>query len=145
VINTDGDGASVTQPAGLEPPLLPEPTPQPASSEVGAATARSVITGRHHERAHEGPVHLEQSRQLSEHRARKTELNLRRVFGYGLLLAVVAEIIFLNAVFVIYATKNDWHIDGTTIQVWLGATVVQVVGLAGVVVKYLFSADAAPR
>lgn len=143
--NRDGDGARpVAQSAEPEPPTPPEPT-QPASSEVGAVTARSAITGRHHERAHEGPVHLEQSRQLSEHRARKTELNLRRVFGYGLLLAVIAEIMFLNVVFVIYAAKNDWHIDGTTIQVWLGATVVQVIGLAGVVVKYLFSADAAPR
>ena len=31
------------------------------------------------------------------------------------------EIVFLNVVFVIYAAKNDWQIDGTTIQVWLGA------------------------
>lgn len=89
--------------------------------------------------------HLERSRQLREHRARNTELNLRRVFGYVLLGAVVLVLTVVNVVFVIYLVKNDWHVDGTTIQVWLGATVVQVIGLAGVVVKYLFSADAAPR
>ncbi len=138
------DGAkSVTQPDAPEPPPPPEST-QPASSEVGPVTARSVISGRHHEPADEMP-HLERSRQLSEHRARKTELNLRRVFGYILLCALVLQIAVVDIVFVIYVVKNDWHIEGTTMQVWLGAAVVQVIGLAGVVVKYLFSADAAPR
>lgn len=145
MINPDGDGAGpVTQP--VAPELLPPPEPtQPASSEVGADTALSAVSGRHHERAHEGPVHLENARQLGEHRARKTELNLRRVFGYGLLGIVVLKIVAADVVFLIYAAKSDWHIDGTTMQVWLGATVVEVIGLAGVVVKYLFSPDAAPR
>ncbi|MGH4009229.1 MAG: hypothetical protein ACRDTH_13920 [Pseudonocardiaceae bacterium] len=65
--------------------------------------------------------------------------------GAAALGALVQALTVVNVVFVIYLVKNDWHVDGTTIQVWLGATVVQVVGLAGVVVKYLFSADAAPR
>lgn len=68
-----------------------------------------------------------------------------RVFGYGLLCAVVLKIAAADIVFVIYAAKSGWHIDGTTMQVWLGATVVEVIGLAGVVVKYPFSSDAAPR
>lgn len=96
-------------------------------------------------RAEEGPIHLENARQLNEHHARKTELNLRRVFGYGLLGAVILQLAVINVVFVIYAVKNDWHIDGTTVQVWFVGSVVQVIGLAGVVVKYLFSSDAAPR
>lgn len=143
--NPDGNGAKpLTQPAAPEPAPAPEPA-QTASSEVGAPAARSAITGRHHKRAREESANLELDGQINEHRARKTELNLRRVFGYVLLGAVVAEIIFVNALFVFYLTKNDWHVDGTTIQVWLGASFAEVVGLVGVVVKYLFSPDAAPR
>ncbi len=145
---SDGNGAQpaaqpAAEPAAPEPPPPPEPA-QPAASEVGDVTARSAITGRHHERVDDMP-HLEHARQLNEHRARKTELNLRRVFGYLLLCVLVLQIATADVVFAIYAAKNDWRIDGATMQVWLGAVVVQVVGLVWVVVKYLFSPDAAPR
>jgi hypothetical protein len=32
---------------------------------------------------------------------------------------------------------NDWRSDGTIMQVWLGAAVIQVIGPVWVVVKYL--------
>lgn len=60
-----------------------------------------------------------------------------RVVGYVLASVVVAQVVFVNGVFVTSLVKNSWRIDGTTVQVWLVATVVQV---AGVLVKYLFSA-----
>ncbi|MGH3938812.1 MAG: hypothetical protein ACRDTG_09260 [Pseudonocardiaceae bacterium] len=144
MINTDGDGAGAAQSAELESFAPPELT-QPASSEVGPVAARSAVTGRHYERAEEGPVHLEHARKLREHRARNTELNLRRWFGYILLGALIGVPTFVNIVFVIYLTKNDWHIDALTLQAWLVSAAAEVLGLVGVVVKYLFSPDAVPR
>jgi hypothetical protein len=80
-------------------------------------------------------------------RSRSTQFTspVSRVFGYVLLGALVLQIAVVGVVFVAYMVKNDWRVEGTIMQVWLGAAVMQVIGLAGVVIKYLFSADAAPR
>jgi hypothetical protein len=145
VRSSDGDGARpVTPPAALDPSAPSEPT-QPASSEVGADTARSAVAGRHRDRAEEGAVHLEHARQLREHRARNTDLNLRRWFGYILLVTLISVPTFVNIMFVIYMVKNDWHVDALALQVWLASAAAEVFGLARVVVKYLFSPDTAPR
>ena len=48
------------------------------------------------------------------------------------------QIAIADTVFVVYAIENDWDIPVVAINVWLVAAVVQVVGLAHTVARYLF-------
>lgn len=56
-----------------------------------------------------------------------------------MLLILGAELSFVNLMFLLYTAAGvHWRIPATTMQVWLGATVVQVVGIVYVVTRYLF-------
>ncbi|HEY2536762.1 MAG TPA: hypothetical protein VGI24_07245 [Solirubrobacteraceae bacterium] len=67
------------------------------------------------------------------------EIALRETYAKGLLLILTALLVVVNTIFWFYAEKGQrWKIPSEVIQVWLGATVVQVVGVVTVVTKYLF-------
>lgn len=67
------------------------------------------------------------------------EIGLREAYAKGLLLVLAVELIVVNVLFWLYAEKGkNWDIPDGVIQIWLGATVVQVVGIVGVVTRYLF-------
>jgi hypothetical protein len=69
----------------------------------------------------------------------KQEIELRSTYAKGLLLILAAMLVVVNVIFWKYAaTGRHWNIPPGVIQVWLGATVVQVVGVVTVVTKYLF-------
>lgn len=64
---------------------------------------------------------------------------LRKYYGWALLGMLFAQVIAADVIFCLYATHGvHWKIPSTTMNVWLGATVVQVVGVVLVVVHYLF-------
>ena len=49
------------------------------------------------------------------------------------------EIVIANAVFIAFAWAGEkWKLETAVIDVWLGATVVQVVGIVLVVTRHLF-------
>jgi hypothetical protein len=49
------------------------------------------------------------------------------------------EIVIANAVFIVFAWAGEnWKLETAVIDVWLGATVVQVVGIVLVVTRQLF-------
>ena len=125
----------------FEPPAVGEVA---AASDVGPDSASGTIRGRHRRRA-ATTRQIAQARELDEFQARRAEIKLRSRFGYVLLGLLVGQVAIADVVFVVFGSVNGWRIDGTTMQVWLGAAVVQVIGLVFVVVKYLFSAEAAPR
>jgi hypothetical protein len=84
--------------------------------------------------------HLETPAELASEEKRR-ELKLKDKYGNTLLWLLGAQLFVANAVFVAYAwvgTKPAWHIDADVMKVWLGATVVQVVGVAQVVTRNLF-------
>lgn len=72
-------------------------------------------------------------------RAFDNELDLRRRYARSLLRMMVGQLGAANAVFVAYAwAGNAWDLDSGVVQVWLGATVVQVIGVVAVVTRHLF-------
>jgi hypothetical protein len=67
------------------------------------------------------------------------EYELRRKYARGILWLLSVELLFANAVFVVFAwAGEDWKLETAVIDVWLGATVVQVVGIVLVVTRHLF-------
>jgi hypothetical protein len=67
------------------------------------------------------------------------DIDLRKTYARRMLVILGAELFFVNLVFLLYtAIGVHWRVPGTTMQVWLSATVVQVVGIVYVVTRYLF-------
>jgi len=71
-------------------------------------------------------------------RERRLDLRLKGWWGSLLLIALIGLMAINEYLFYDYLRSNHWKVDGSTINVWLGASVVQLVTLAGVVVRYLF-------
>jgi hypothetical protein len=67
------------------------------------------------------------------------DIDLKKKYADWLLGAVIGQLLLANAVFVTYAWAGErWHLDAVVIDVWLGATLVQVVGVVAIVTRYLF-------
>jgi hypothetical protein len=77
--------------------------------------------------------------------SRRHDLGLRKRVGTFAIVGVSAELIIANAVFVLYAWLGQhWKVPTGAINVWLGATVVQVVGILYVITNYLFPKSGTP-
>lgn len=88
-------------------------------------------------------VEFELQKALKKARAANawTDVRLRRWLGFGALFLMAAQMVAADVVFVVYGHANGWDIPVSGIQVWLGATVVQVAVIVGAVAKYLFPPD----
>lgn len=111
---------------------------QPISAERAAALKRQVIdtaqsgVGREID---ELPATL---RHLPE-RDHQQDIRLKRFYATGLFRLLAAQLALADAVFVVYAWAGErWALQPEVINVWLGATVVQLVGVVLVVTRYLF-------
>lgn len=64
---------------------------------------------------------------------------LKLTYATWLRWLLAAQLGVADAVFVVYAwAGQQWKLDAAVIDVWLGATVVQVVGIVLVVTRHLF-------
>ena len=68
----------------------------------------------------------------------ETDLKMRRRTGYGVFVFLAAQMVVADIAFYLYGAFNDWNIPYQSMVAWLSATVVQVVGLALVIVRSLF-------
>jgi hypothetical protein len=67
------------------------------------------------------------------------DIALRQKYASWLLRILAAELVIVNAIFVIYAwAGRSWNLPEGVIEIWLSATFVQVVGVVAVVTRYLF-------
>jgi hypothetical protein len=72
-------------------------------------------------------------------RDRALDIELKRTYAYALLIGLGIQLAIADAVFVLYAWKGaEWAVSASVMDVWLGATVVEVVGIVYVVTRYLF-------
>lgn len=69
---------------------------------------------------------------------RKNEVDLHRRVGNGALLLMVVQLLIADTAFYIYGFENGWEIPTAAITTWLGATVIQIVGVVLVIAKNLF-------
>jgi hypothetical protein len=64
---------------------------------------------------------------------------LKRSYARSLLFLLAAQVAAANVVFVIYAwVGQDWRVPENVMIGWLGATVVELIGVVTVVTRHLF-------
>lgn len=67
------------------------------------------------------------------------DVALREKYASWLLRILAGELGLVNAIFVVYAWAGEgWKLPQGVIEIWLGATLIQVVGVVTVVTRYLF-------
>lgn len=69
----------------------------------------------------------------------RLDLLLKRLVAGFALLAVAGQLFIADLVFWRYASCGlNWNLPTESIQTWLGATVIQVLGILYVITRYLF-------
>jgi hypothetical protein len=76
-------------------------------------------------------------RRLEREKA-KQELGFGRFYAYGALAAMGIQVLIADGAFYVYGFENHWRIPASAIDVWLGAVVVQVIGVVLVIARSLF-------
>lgn len=66
---------------------------------------------------------------------------LRYPVAIAALVVMVLQVAASNVIFGWYGDTNGWDVPPLAISAWLGATVVEVIGVVLVVVNYLFPAE----
>ena len=100
----------------------------------GAARASTLPERLRHlpERARAQQLDLEKTFADQEH-------DLRERYANSILAILGFQLVVADAVFVGFAWAGEsWHLSAGVIEVWLGATVVQVVGIVLIVTRHLF-------
>lgn len=149
---SDGDTSPSGTETGGEPGGKPggpgTPTPPPILSvreltrqwlreDTGRANSRDLKIIRRARRRDRYPLRTSQDIQRAD---KRLDLQLKRQVAYFALVAVAGELLAANTVFILYAwLGRQWDVPTSAIQVWLAATVVQVIGILYVIARYLFS------
>ncbi|HEV3321550.1 MAG TPA: hypothetical protein VG147_05090 [Solirubrobacteraceae bacterium] len=101
------------------------------------------------------PAYAQPAPTLAEHEAARRKLENRKaenllaygkVYAYGAMGAMAVQIVIADIAFYWYGYEHvesghHWQIPAGAIQVWLGATVVQVIGIVLVIARSLFPSD----
>jgi hypothetical protein len=67
------------------------------------------------------------------------DIRLKKSYAVALLCLVSLQLFVADAVFVTYAWAGEhWHLDPGVIKFWLGATLIELIGVALVITQYLF-------
>lgn len=81
------------------------------------------------------PAHREREIAVEEARSRK---KMRGIYGYVLLGLLFLQVAAVHVVFVMFAVRNEWQVEGPVFIAYLGTTLGETIGLAHVVVRHLF-------
>lgn len=67
------------------------------------------------------------------------DIQLKKSYATSLLRLVTGQLFIADIVFIVYAwAGRHWDLDPGVVQFWLGATIVELIGVALVVTQYLF-------
>lgn len=67
------------------------------------------------------------------------DIQLKKTYARWLLRLVAAQLFLADVVFVVYAWVGEhWELDAAVVQVWLVTTLVELIGVALVITRYLF-------
>jgi hypothetical protein len=71
---------------------------------------------------------------------RRQDIRFKRHFGPWLLGLMIFQVAFVDLFLVLYAQWGvDWEVPPEVLQTWLGATVVQLIGVVYAITRYLYS------
>jgi hypothetical protein len=71
-------------------------------------------------------------------RGKRVDLRLRIIFAVAFLLLVVIQIGIVDRFLWVYAEERTWAVPTEVMIAFLSATVVEVLGVIAIIVKYLF-------
>lgn len=84
----------------------------------------------------------DRARADAEIAAMRQKNQLRRLYAVGMFAVVIIQLVVANVVFIAYlrgtGRPKGQAVDSTAMDVYLGSTVVQVIGIVLVITKYLF-------
>lgn len=112
----------------------------PAPEPVGPATRLAEI----------GQLGLAKQRALDEAEidAARQKNDLRKLYAKGMFGLVSGQLLVVNGVFIAYllgvGRPDGTAVDATALEVYLGATVVQVIGIVLVITRNLFPEEPKP-
>jgi hypothetical protein len=67
------------------------------------------------------------------------DIRLKRIYALSLLVGLGVQVSIVDAVFTAYAWAGvNWNVQEPVMGIWLGATVINVIGIVLVVTNYLF-------
>jgi hypothetical protein len=125
------------EPDGADQPRPPDSSPEldAARREIETAHAKSVFYGGE-------PVELTALPRTNDYLDqvdREQDINLKRTYARRLLWLLTFQMAIADGVFVAYAQVGvHWALTPQVIDAWLGATLIEVVGIVLVVTRYLF-------
>lgn len=114
-----------------------------ATEPVGAETSpkQDIEVKPAEAREHLGSAPEPVTRMDNRDLARKSEQldqELKKRYAYSALIGMCIQLLISNGVFVGYAFGVRWQIPANVMDVWLGATVVQLIGVVALITRYLF-------
>ena len=115
---------------------------QPSSSTGTGSAAQAAISD-----AQPAPTlaqHEAEKRIIANQKA-KNLLAYGKVYAYGSMSAMVVQMLIADVAFFLYGYAYHWRVPVGAIQVWLGATVVQIIGVVVVIAKSLFPDEKSPE
>ena len=126
-----------------EPP--PPPLSQQREEEIKRLTASVRAIARTRDQTTSTQI---ESLDVEKRRLHNTELaeriELKKLYARRLLRGLGAQIAFVDLVFLGYAYWGvHWRIRAQVMDAWLGATVIEVIGVVLVVTKHLFPSQEA--
>jgi hypothetical protein len=84
---------------------------------------------------------LEEDRRSVVVERARSDLVLSQVVGYGALGLMAVQLAVADTGFLFHGLWNHWKVPAAAIEIWLGAIVVQVIGVVLLITKYLFPAS----
>lgn len=67
------------------------------------------------------------------------DIQLKKKYANWLLWLITIQLVVADTVFVVYAWEGEhWRLDPAVIQVWLVTTLLELIGVALVITRYLF-------
>lgn len=74
---------------------------------------------------------------------RTQDIALKRMVAKFATRTMATQLVVADAVFIAYGFGEHWRMPVAAIEVWLAATVIEVIGVVLVIAKYLFPANGA--
>jgi hypothetical protein len=70
---------------------------------------------------------------------RSQDIRLKGMYAVALLVGLASQVVIVDGLVYLYAWQGrDWNLPPSVVQVWIGATVVQIIGIVLVITRYLF-------
>lgn len=67
------------------------------------------------------------------------DIQLKKSYAMSMLRLVAGQLFIADVVFIVYAwAGRSWDLEPGVVQFWLGATIIELIGVALVVTQYLF-------